>query len=995
MTQPQRLPVGGLIDRGRALAFSFNGRAYQGFEGDTLASALLANGVHLVGRSFKYHRPRGFVGHGAEEPNALVRLDSEGGGEPNARATQVPLREGLQASSQHCWPSVEFDLGAVNNVLSRLLPAGFYYKTFMWPASMWMAYERLIRRSAGLGRVPSGPDSDRYLHRHEHCDVLVVGAGPSGLAAALAAGRAGARVVLTEQDWRLGGRLLSQDALIDGAPGLQWVADVESELSALHNVRVLPRSTAFGYFDHNLLGIEERPAWSGSAPALRRLWKVRAARVVLATGALERMLVFANNDLPGILLAHSVQAYLNRFAVLPGRRAVVFTNNDSAYHVALDLARAREASVTLVDVRDEATPQLRKAVEQAGVTLRVGAAVVRARGSKRVAVAEVARVDGDGHPLGRAERIDCDLVCVAGGWSPTVHLFSQSKGKLRFDQRQLAFVPERSAQAERSAGAAAGRLHLAACLADGHAAGLEAASLAGFEADCPSLPPVAQATEESAPKAWWMLNSPLATCEKSFVDFQNDVTVADIRLAAREGYVSVEHLKRYTTLGMGTDQGKLSNVTGLAILADTLGAEIGAVGTTTFRPPYSPVTFGTLAGAERGRHFAPLRRSAMDAWHAKAGARFVNAGLWRRPQLYPQPGECEFDAVNREARAVRSGVGLVDVSTLGKIDIKGRDAAEFLERVYTNHWKKLAVGKVRYGVMLREDGMVYDDGTTARLGERHYLMTTTTANAVKVISNLEQWLQVHWQDLRVSLTSVTEHWAAMALAGPRSRAVLERLAPKQDWSGDVLPHLGLRECVLKNVPARVFRISYSGELAFEINVPADYGLEIWEALFDAGKPLGIMPYGTDAMGVLRIEKGHIAGPEIDGRTTPGDLGLDALVSKTKDFIGRRSLRRRALLERTRRQLVGLVATDSRSAIPPGAQLINDPSTPSPVDIHGHVTSCCWSPALGKSIALALLAGGRARHGEALWASSPLLGEAVQVVVGSPVFFDPEGERVRV
>lgn len=992
MTQPQRLLSGGLIDRACALPFRFNGRAYHGFEGDSLASALLANGVHLVARSFKYHRPRGIVGHGAEEPNAIVRLDGDGGGEPNARATQVPLREALRASSQNCWPSVEFDLGAMNNALSRLLPAGFYNKTFMWPASMWMVYERLIRRSAGLGRAPSGADPGHYLHRHEHCSVLVVGAGPSGLAAALAAGRAGARVVLAEQDWRLGGRLLSEDAFVDGVPGLQWVAAVERELRALHNVRVLLRSTVFGYFDHNLLGIEEQPAASVGAPALRRLWKVRASRVVLATGALERMLVFANNDLPGVMLAHSAQVYMNRFAVLPGRRAVVFTNNDSAYQVALDLAHA--ASVTLIDVRGEAAPQLRRAAEQAGVSLRTGAAIVRARGSKRVAAVEVARVDADRRPLGRAERIDCDLVCVAGGWSPTVHLFSQSKGRLRFDERQLAFVPERSAQAERSTGAAAGRFDLRACLADGHAAGLEAASLVGLDAALAALPAVAKVSEESAPKAWWTLNSPLAAREKNFVDFQNDVTVADIRLAVREGYVSVEHLKRYTTLGMGTDQGKLSNITGLAILAETLGAEMGAVGTTTFRPPYTPVTFGTLAGAQRGRHFAPLRRSAIDVWHEEAGARFANAGLWRRPQFYAQPDESDLDAINREARTVRNAVGLVDISTLGKIDVKGRDAAEFLERVYTNHWKKLAVGKVRYGVMLREDGMVYDDGTTARLGDRHYLMTTTTVNAGKVMSNLEKWLQVQWQDLKVSLTSVTEHWAAMALAGPRSRAVLERLAPAQDWSGATLAHLGLRQCVLKGIPARVFRISYSGELAFEINVPADYGLAIWEALLDAGKPLGIVPYGTEAMGVLRIEKGHIAGPEIDGRTTPGDLGLDALVSDSKDFIGRRSLARSALLDPARRQLVGLVAADARSAIPRGAQLISDPGAPAPVDIHGHVTSCCWSPNLEKPIALALLSRGRSRYGEILWASSPMSGEAVQVSVCSTVFFDPEGERVR-
>ena len=992
MTQPQRLPTGGLIDRARVIAFNFNGRAYQGCEGDTLASALLANGVHLVGRSLKYHRPRGIVGHGAEEPNALVRIESNGAGEPNVRATQVALREGLQASSQNCWPSVEFDVGALNNVLSRFLPAGFYYKTFMWPASMWMTYEKVIRKSAGLGRAPSGVDPNRYVQRNAHCDLLVVGAGPSGLSAALAAGRAGARVLLVEQDWRLGGRLLSEEALVAGMPGRQWAAGAESELRALPNVCVLPRSSVFGYFDHNLLGIEEQLA--ERTVALRRMWKVRAARVVLATGALERTLVFANNDLPGILLAHSAQTYLNRYAVLAGRRVVVFTNNDSAYRVALDLAGTRAASVTLIDARVEAALQLRRTAEEAGIRLYAGFAIIRARGSKRVEAVEVARVDSEGRPLGRAERIDCDLVCMAGGWSPAVHLFSQSKGKLRYDKRQLAFVPERSAQAERSVGAAAaGSPDLAECLAGGHAAGLEAARLAGLK-DAPTPPPVAQATEDSAPVAWWALNSPIAAREKSFVDLQNDVTVADIRLAAREGYASVEHLKRYTALGMGTDQGKLSNVTGLAILADTIGKEISAVGTTTFRPPYTPVSFGTIAGAERGRHFAPLRRSAMDAWHDKNGARFVNAGLWRRPQFYARTGESDLDAVTREARAVRGGVGLVDISTLGKIDIRGRDAAEFLERVYTNHWKKLGIGRVRYGVMLREDGMVYDDGTTARLGEHHYLMTTTTANAVKVMSNLEQWLQVHWQDLQVGLTSVTEHWAAMALAGPSSRAVLERLAPEHVWSGDVLPHLGTKECTLKGVPARVFRISYSGELAFEINVPADYGMAMWEVLLDAGEQLGITPYGTEAMGVLRIEKGHIAGPEIDGRTTPADLGLDALVSRTKDFIGRRSLTRSALVDSARRQLVGLVAADGRSAIPRGAQLVSDPTAPAPVDIHGHVTSCCWSPALEKSIALALLSGGRARHGEVLWASAPLSGESVQVVVGSPAFFDPEGKRVR-
>ncbi len=993
MTQAQRLPRGGHIDRDRPIAFSFNDRPLQGYEGDTLASALLANGVKLVARSFKYHRPRGVVGHGAEEPNALVRLGGRGG-EPNARATQVRLQPGLRASSQNCWPSVEFDVGAVNNLLSRLLPAGFYYKTFMWPASLWMTYERLIRKSAGLGQVPAGEDPNRYLHRHEHCDVLIVGAGPAGLAAALAAGRAGARVVLAEQDFRLGGQLLCEDVLIDNQPAIQWIARAECELRALPNVRVLCQATVFGYFDHNLLGVEERvPAGEGQ---VCRLWKVRAARVILACGAIERTLAFANNDLPGVLLAHSAHVYLNRFAVHPGRRVVVFANNDSAYPAAADLAR--EASVTLLDVRADVSPHLCQLMERSGVRLRAGELIVRAHGGKHVAAVDVMRISNavNGPGIGgTSERIDCDLVCMSGGWNPAVHLFSQSKGKLAFDPQLQTFVPERATQPVRCAGASAGKFDLAACLADGHAAGLDAAASAGAQPENAVSPPaVASESAHSAPQPWWSPGALIAKREKCFVDLQNDVTVGDIQLAAREGYVSVEHLKRYTTLGMGTDQGKLSNITGLAILAQTLGVEPGSVGTTTFRPPYTPVTFGTLAGAERDHHFAPLRRSAMDSWHAAAGAIFVNAGLWRRPQAYPRPGESMNDAINREALGVRRGVGLVDVSTLGKIDIKGADAVEFLERVYTNRWKKLPIGRVRYGLMLREDGMVYDDGTTARLGEFHYLMTTTTANAVKVMSTLEQLLQVHWQDLRVSLTSVTEHWAAMALSGPQARAVLERLEPGQDWGAEALPHLGLRESMLGGIPARVFRISYSGELAFEVNVPADHGLRTWKALLDAGEPMGIGAYGTEAMGILRIEKGHVAGPELDGRTTPDDLGLGELASKAGDFIGRRSLRRPAMRDPARRQLVGVVPADGSTPIPRGAQLTPSPDALAHTKVEGHVTSGCWSPNLGKPIALALLSGGRARHGETLWAVAPLSGESVQVRVGAPVFLDPEGERVR-
>ena len=994
MSQRFRLAQGGLIDRTQPLSFSFDGRTFSGHAGDTLASALLANGVHLVARSFKYHRPRGIVGHGAEDPGALLTLAGDGWEEPNVRATQTALMDGLRARSQNCWPGVSFDLGAVSNLLSRLLPAGFYYKTFMWPAPMWKFYERLIRAAAGLGRAPAKADPARHVHRHAHCDVLVGGGGPAGLAAALGAARAGASVMLVEQDCALGGRLLSEAAMVDGIRGNAWAAGIEAELRGMPNVRVLLRSVAFGYFDHNLLGIEEQTAGESTHAPARRLWKVRAARIVLATGALERPLVFANNDLPGTLLAHSAQSYVIRHAVLPGRRAVVFTNNDSAYAAAFDLVDAGIDALDVVDVRAEIPAVITDRAARAGINIHRGAAIVRARGANHVAAVDVATIDGEGRPVGAEFSIGCDLVCVSGGWNPTVHLFSQSRGKLRFDKALLAFVPEVSAQAEQSAGAARGVFGLDACIADGRDAGLAAARAAGFTVAAPSQPAPVAPDAATAPAPWWVLNDASSQREKCFVDLHNDVTVADIRLAAREGYASVEHLKRYTTLGMGTDQGKLSNVIGLAILAQSLGAEPGAAGTTTFRPPYSPVSFGALAGPGRGAHAAPLRRSAMDAWHEAAGAGYVNVGLWRRPRCYPQPGESDADALRREALAVREKGGLVDVSTLGKIDIKGRDAVEFLERVYINRWKSLAVGKVRYGVMLREDGMAWDDGTTARLSENHYLMTTTTANAVAVMSRLEKHLQVEWPELQVTLTSVTDHWAAMALAGPCARATLERIAPEQDWSNEGFAHLSLRECRIRGVEARVFRISYSGETAYEINVPADYGAPMWEALLAAGREFGLAPYGTEAMGTLRIEKGHIAASEINGRTTPGDLGLAQLMNPAGRFIGGRALSRPALAEADRKQLVGLLPKDGRTPIPPGAQLLERANATPPTPIVGHVTTNCWSPNLRKPIALALLAAGRSRIGQTLWAASPLAGAAVEVIVTPHVHYDPEGSRVR-
>jgi len=991
-TQQFRLQSGGLIDRQKPLRFSFNGRKLQGYAGDTLASALIANGVHLVGRSFKYHRPRGLFSAGAEEPNALVQLETGAKTEPNIRATQIELYDGLNAASQHCWPTVNTDFGAINNLLSRFLPAGFYYKTFMWPPSWWLKYEHWIRKMAGLGVSPRDPDPDFYEHRHAHCDVMVVGSGPTGLSAALAAARAGARVILADEGIRAGGSLLHETATIDGLPAAKWAVRTLIELAAFPEVTILTRSIVSGYYDHNFLTVAESVSPATPRTPRQRLWKIRAHRVVLATGAIERPLVFADNDRPGIMLASAARTYINRFGARPGDRAVIFTNNDSAYPVALDLQRAGTHVAAILDARPAAEDEVAAQARDAGIRIIYDHAVVRAHGAHHINAVDIMRHE-NGQATGATQRLDCDLLCVSGGWSPAAHLFSQSKGRLRYDDKLTAFVPDVSAQSEQSAGAARGIYGLADCIDDGYAAGSQAAVACGLK---PPMPLARSLVDQPAPGTLlplWKVEAAHIRHAKSFVDLQNDVTTADIALAAREGYVSVEHLKRYTTLGMGTDQGKTSNINGLAILAEINAARIPEVGTTTFRPPYTPVTLGTIAGTEIGANFEPVRTSAMHEWHAKAGAQFINAGLWKRPRLYPLAGESELETINREALAVRRCVGLVDVSTLGKIDIKGRDAAEFLERIYINRWRNLPLGKSRYGLMLREDGMALDDGTTTRIGNEHFLMTTTTANAVRVMSTLEYWLQVHWRDLEVRLTSVTEQWAAMALAGPESRQVLAAVT-SGDVGNDALPYMGYRGMNIAGSPARVFRISFSGERAYEINVPADYGLAVWEALLAAGQSLGITPYGTEAMAVLRIEKGHAAAMELDGRTTPDDLGLEKMVAADKDFIGKRSLSRPGLVAADRRQLVGLIPVNRRTPIPRGSQLTVQPDKPPPVPMIGHVTSTCYSPTLEHPIALALLSGGRARIGQRVHALSPLTGDRVEAEVVSHVFFDAEGSRLR-
>ncbi len=993
MTQPFRLPQGGLIDRRRPLDFVYDGRAYQGYAGDTLASALLANGVRVCGRSFKYHRPRGVYAAGAEEPNALVQLRTGARTEPNARATQVELFAGLQARSQNCFPTVNFDLAAVVDCFARLLPAGFYYKTFMWPAKAWMGYERLIRKTAGMGRAPLTPDSDEYEKCYAHCDVLVAGGGPAGLAAALAAARAGARVILADERAALGGSLRFERSEIDAAPALDWVGAVQRELGSLSRVRILSRTTVFGGYDHNLYALVERVADHAQQPPVhlprQRLWWVRARQAVLATGAIERPLVFADNDRPGVMLASAARNYINEYAVRPGTRAVIFTSNDSAYATARELTRTGVEVAAVVDTRERGPA----AESLHGIDAQVlrGHAVAAAEGAPLRAV-QVGKLNpaGDGY-IGALRRIDCDLLCVSGGWTPAVHLFSQARGRLGWREDIAAFVPASSSPAQHCAGACRGSFALYACLEEGFHAGNAAASAAGFSAQqalsIPACPP-----ERTEPmQAQWQI--PLAANRrKRFVDIQNDVTIDDVALALREGYDNVEHLKRYTTLGMGTDQGRIGNVNGLAILAAMTGTDIAATGTTTFRPPYTPVTMGALAARETGAHFEPVRRSAMHDWHVQNGAPMITAGLWLRPQCYPQSGENIIDAIRREAKAVRTAVGIVDVSTLGKIDIQGRDAPRFLEHVYVNRWQNLAVGRCRYGLMLREDGMVLDDGTTTRIAEQRYYMTTTTANAGRVMAHLEYCAQVLWPELDVRLVAVSEQWAAMAVAGPRSRELLARVAGL-DVSDDALPFLGYKEGVIAGAPARLFRITYSGERAYEIHVPAHFGLAVWQAFIGAGADLGLTPYGTEAMGVLRIEKGHVViGAEIDGRTTPDDLGYVRLVKANGDFIGRRSLERPELRRADRKQLVGLVPADGRTAIPRGAQLVADPDHALPNPMLGHVTSSCYSPTLAKPIALALLKGGRARHGERVFAMSPLHAATVEVTVTAPAFIDPEGAR---
>lgn len=990
LRQPGRLATGGLIDRATPARFQFDGRSYRGYAGDTLASALLAEGVKLVARSFKYHRPRGILTAGPEEPNALVELRTGARREPNTRATVAELFDGLEASSQNCWPSLRLDVGALNSLLSPLFVAGFYYKTFMWPASWWeKIYEPAIRRAAGLGRASGEPDPDTYERAHAFCDVLVVGGGPAGLSAALSAGRSGARVILCDEDFALGGRLNSERREIDDISGSAWARRVESELAGMPHVSLMRRTTVFGVYDHGTFGAVERVADHLAVPPphkpRQRMWKIVARRAVVAAGAIERPIVFGNNDRPGVMMAAAVRTYLNRYAVAPGRRAVLFTSTDDGWRTALDLLDAGLAVEAIVDSRAEVADHLIAATKRASTQVMLGAHVVDTRGTAELRGVNIRRADGS------ELHLPADLLAVSGGWNPNIALSTHLGARPQWSNERFAFLPPADLSGMSVIGAARGSFALADALREGTAAGADAAESAGFRAAEVTIPSADD--DQTGVAAFWHVAE---STGKAFVDFQHDVTSDDVALATREGYSSVELLKRYTTLGMGTDQGKTSNINGLAILASLTERSIPEVGTTAFRPPYTPVALGAIAGHHRGKTLAPTRFVSAHAWAREHGATFVEAGNWLRPQWFSRPGETDWlQTVEREVKAVRSSVGVCDVSTLGKIDVQGADAGIFLDRVYANMFSTLPIGRVRYGLMLREDGFVFDDGTSARLSEHRYLMTTTTANAVKVMQHLEHARQVTWPELDVQMVSVTEQWAQYAIAGPNARRLLERLlGPSLDVSDKAFPYLACAELAWRGVKARLFRVSFSGELGYELAVPARYGDATIRAIMSAGAEWNVVPYGTEALGVLRIEKGHVAGNELNGNTTAADLGLGRMLSSKKDFIGRVLAQRPALIDADRPTLVGLRPVDRKARLYAGAHFLTAGTEVKLENDQGYMTSVAYSPMLGHWIGLGLLARGSQRLGERIRAYDALRSADLDVEVVSSAFFDPEGARLR-
>jgi len=1001
MLKNLRVKASNFIDETTKISFKFNGKTYYGFKGDTLASALISNNIHLVGRSFKYHRPRGIMTAGSEEPNAIVQLGSDKAlTEPNVRATEVEIYEGLEATSQNCWPSVNFDIGGINNILSPFLPAGFYYKTFMWPASFWEKYEYFIRKSAGLGKSPTEPDPDIYDHKYIHCDVLIIGAGISGIIAAKIAAKNNLKTLLLEEKNEIGGLTIYQNSdffKIQNKKSSDWLKNEINEIKKLSNLEIKTRTSVAAFHDYNYLLARENLTdhlnkEEKKNKIRQRLLKIRAKNVIIATGSIERPLIFNNNDRPGIMLSSAVKKYADYYGVVCGKKNVLFTNNDSAYESAISLNKKGLNVESIIDIREKSDSELVKEVEKIGIKIYWSHTVVDTHGYKRLKEITIMPLSKDSKSvIEKKINIKCDCLGIAGGWTPAVHLFTQSGGKLKFREEDQVFLPNISQSKQISIGSSNGDFNLNEIIKNlllnvKNFLEIENTEYDNLKIECPS---------DNVKKNIWLLPSDKVIGKtKPFVDFQNDATAKDIKLALREGFRSIEHVKRYTTTGMGTDQGKLGNMHALGIVADTAGVKMGELGTTTFRPPYTPLTFGTIVGRNVGEFFDIFRKTPIHEWHEKNNAVFVDAGLWVRPRYYKQDNETLLEASKREATNVRKNVGVCDVTSLGKIDIKGPDCAEFLNRIYTNAWMKLPVGKARYGIMLREDGIVFDDGTTTRISENHFHMTTTTAQAVNVLAHLEYYLQVIWPELDVNVLSTTEQWAGAALAGPNSRNLLSKLFPEIDVSNEAIPFMGYKEADLFGVPARIFRISFSGELAYEINVESGYGVFMWEKIIELGKEMNIEPYGTEALSTLRIEMGHVAGSEIDGRVISSDLSLEGMLSKKKDFIGKRSLNREAFLNPNREKIVGVVPLDKKSMIPEGSHLVRDSNASLPNPKLGHISASCWSVEYNNPFSLAILQDGKKRIGEKLFALSPLKNKNIEVEIVSSHYVDPKGKRVR-
>ena len=989
----------GRINRRKTVRFTFDGRSYDGFEGDTVASALLAHGVHLMGRSFKYHRPRGPVTAGTEEPNALIGTSRGTGGrsEPNTRATVQEIYDGLQTTSQNKWPSLGFDIGEVNDIFHKLFAAGFYYKTFMWPKCFWdRVYEPFIRKAAGLGVSPREHDPDHYASRYLHCDVLIVGAGAAGLSAALTAAQSGAQIVLVDENRELGGSLLSEDRiLIDDVPAADWIAHSLANLEWMDNVRILTRTTAIGYYHENMVALAQRVTdhlaeLPENAPR-ERMWRVRAKEVVLAQGALERPLMFNGNDRPGVLLAGSAQTYLNKFGVLVGDHPAVVTGHDSAWYSAFDLADAGAGIAAIADLRASVDSALIEAAKQRHIPIYLNHTVTGTTGRLRVKRLRIAKQNEAGKPVD-AKVIGCDSVLMSGGWTPSLHLFSHTKGRLSWDERAGVFLPAERTENCHIAGAGRGHWGQQNAVDDGVIAanaalksiGREPVSLAfTITGDRPGTGVVVTELPTDAD----------AGSARAFTDFQNDVTAGDIRLAVRHGMHSIEHIKRFTTNGMATDQGKMSNMNGLNVAADQLSRTVPELGLTTFRPPYTPTTFGTFAGYHKDDLFEVTRKTPIDGWAEENAAVFEPVSLWRRAWYFPKKGEDMHTAVARECAATRKSLGMFDASTLGKIEVVGPDAAEFMNRMYTNPWTGLGVGRCRYGLLLGEDGFIRDDGVIGRMSRDRFHVTTTTGGAPRVLTMMEHFLQTEWPDLDVWLTSTTEQWATVALNGPNARNVLAPFVEGLDISADAFPHMSVGACRVAGLDSRLFRISFTGELGFEVNVPSRHGRVLWEMLHEEGRKYDICVYGTETMHVLRAEKGYIiVGQDTDGTVTPMDAGLSWAIGKKKpDFVGKRSLTRPDMLAPDRKQLVGLLTGDPKTVLEEGAQIVEVGHTSVPAKMIGHVTSSYWSAALNRSVALALVEGGFERDGKNV--DIPMPGKTVTAKVTGTVFYDPDGSRI--